>query len=389
MIYLNNFSALSCLGQDEEESKCTLNNNQSKYLTKRNGYLIGNQSAFLGKLTFVKEIPSEQPNYCRNIQLVNLCLQKIDELILDCIKVYGKNKVGVVIGTSTSAISDVEYFAQKHYISKQKIPADERVYEVGCISEYIKKRYDLSAPCYTIATACSSSGLALISACQLIKSGICDVVISGGTDSLSKITVNGFNSLGVLSKDLCIPFHKNRHGMNIGEGTALTIVSREKITDNPISLIGYAASTDGYHMSTPEPNGIYASKAMTDAMNMAHISKDEIGYINMHGTGTLLNDSMEGKAIKQIFNDSVPVSSSKHLTGHTLGAASIIEAYVCNLILTNNLALPYHNYKSEDYSSEFGEINLITSPNIRPKTNIIMSNSFAFGGNNVSLIFKR
>ena len=385
MIFLNDFSILSCLGATDLESIETLKNNKSKYLKETSGYLINNESAFLGKLPFVTD--TQEQETCRNILLLDQCLQKLDPLIERIISKFGKNRVGTIIGTSTSAISDVENFAENHYQQNIKLPYDKRVYEVGCLSKYIKNRYQLSAPCYTIATSCSSSGRALISASQLLESDLCDAVIVGGTDSLSKITVNGFNTLGALSKEQCQPFNKNRQGINIGEGTGLTIATKEPVSDNSIKLISYGATSDAYHISAPEPTGSMAIKTMEQALRMAHLTPHDIGYVNLHGTGTKLNDSMEGCAIEKLFGKSVPVSSTKHLTGHTLGAASIVEAYICNLILQHNLELPYHNYDETEYVEEFGGINLITKNNQKLNKKIIMSNSFAFGGNNVSLIF--
>lgn len=386
MIYLNNFVALSCLGATDEESADSLQLNHSRYLMQNSEYLLNNESSVLGKLTFIGDTTENES--CRNILFIDQCLKTLEPVILNIIEQFGAARVGVVLGTSTSAISDVENKAQNNYRMDLKLPFDKRVYEVGCLSKYIKKKYRLTAPCYTIATACSSSGRALISACQLLESNLCDAVIVGGSDSLSKITVNGFDSLGALSREHCIPFHKNRKGINIGEGICLAIASKTQLSENAVKLIGYGSSSDAYHISAPEPSGKMAIEAMQKAIKMAGIHPQDIGYANLHGTGTVLNDSMEANAICAVFGNKIPVSSTKHLTGHTLGAASIVEAYICYLILRDNLALPYHNYKESDYRDEFDSIDLVTEPGRKIDKKIIISNSFAFGGNNISLIFK-
>lgn len=386
MIYLNDFASLSCLGATNEEAISTLSINKSSYLKQYEGYLADQQSANLGKLIFVEDQPDLDT--CRNIQFLDRCLLKLEPLIQVASQKFGLNRIACVIGTSTSAITDVENAAAHNYQVNAKLPYDRRIYEVGCLSKHIKQKYNLTAPCYTIATACSSSGRALISAAQLLEADLCDAVIVGGSDSLSKITVSGFNALSALSKEQCLPFHKDRNGINIGEGVALTIATKLPLCDSYIKLIGYGATSDGYHISAPEPSGEMAIVAMQAALKMAQLKPQDLGYINVHGTGTKLNDAMEGNAIYKLFGDQTPISSTKHLTGHTLGAASIVEAYICSLILNHNLDLPFHNYTDAEYKEEFSNINLITEPHKKLSNNLIMSNSFAFGGNNISLIFQ-
>ncbi len=385
MIYLNAFHALSPLGKDREETIKNLSLCKASYFKKLSGYLPDNLSGELAKLPFT--LPKLSMNDCRNNQFLASCIESIRETIDIAIKRYGNDRVGAVVGTSTSAITDVEENVLNKFKQDKTFIFDKRVYEIGNVSAFIRDYLNLKGPCATIAAACSSSARAFISAAEYLNSGLLDAVIVAGTDSLSRVSVGGFYSLGALSLEHTIPFHKNRNGINIGEGAGIVIASRERLSDDAVLLLGYGATSDAHHISAPEPEGIMASRAMEKALDMAHLKADDIGYVNLHGTGTKLNDAMEGKAIARIFGKRVPVSSTKHLTGHTLGAAGIVEAWISALLLTEDLSLPYHQYEPSDWEEEFPNINLLTTPNHKLERPYIMSNSFAFGGNNVSLIF--
>lgn len=381
-MYLNGLNALSSLGCNESEIVKNLNSGTNAYFENRVGYLPKAQVAYLGKLPFIAE-NCEHRNNC----LADLCIAKLDPLIMQAKNLFGANRLGLVVGTSTSAISDVELFQAQNPSKDGRLTYNREVYEIGSISEYLRHKHNILGPCYTVATACSSAAHALISAYSLIEAGLCDAVIAGGTDSLSQVTVGGFHALGALATDPCLPFHRDRHGINIGEGAGFTLVTKAPLEPNALKLLGFGTTSDAHHISAPDPSGKMGIMAVQKALAMASLKPSDIGYVNMHGTGTRLNDAMEGNIIRSVFSSSVPVSSSKHLTGHTLGAAAIVEAYICKLILQQDVNLPWHPYKADDYQEEFGDLNLVTEPNIKAKTCVIMSNSFAFGGNNVSLIF--
>lgn len=383
MICLNGFACISPLGENKDEAIATLQSQKSKYMDYIGGFLPQGQKAYLGSLPF--ELPSDCD--CRNSSMLQKCTNELDSVLQLALNKYDKKRIGVVIGTSTSAITDVEQSVIKNYQENLKLFYDNRLCEIGNLSDFIKNRYKLEGPCYTVATACSSGGKALVSGAELLKSGVCDVVIVGASDSLSKITVSGFFALGALSIDPCQPFALNRCGINISEAAGITIMSKEPLTDDYIKLLGYGMTSDGYHISAPEPTGTEGINAVNAAMKMAGVFPKDIGYVNMHGTGTKLNDSMEGNIIRGVFGNSVPFSSTKHITGHTLGAAAIVEAYISWLILNNNLDLPYHPYNYNEIDDEFKALNILHTFGNKLKTPIIMSNNFAFGGNNISLIF--
>lgn len=253
---------------------------------------------------------------------------------------------------------------------------------------FIKDYLQLQGPAYCVSTACSSSGKVFASARSLIENDLCDAVIVGGSDSLCDMTLNGFDSLEAISSELCLPFSANRKGINIGEGAALFIMSRQK---SQVALLGVGESSDAHHISAPHPEGAGAVSSMQMALSDAGISSNDVGYLNLHGTGTELNDLMEGKAVHQVLPTTTIVSSTKPLTGHTLGAAGATELAFCWLALNQQgpkYSLPKHAYDGH-YDQEIPPLTLASSETHCSDLSIAMSNSFAFGGNNVSVIIGR
>jgi 3-oxoacyl-[acyl-carrier-protein] synthase-1 len=248
-------------------------------------------------------------------------------------------------------------------------------------ANFLAEQLGVTGPAYGISTACTSSAKAIASGARLLKSGMVDLVIAGGVDSLCNFTVAGFSSIESISKDRCNPFSVNRSGINIGEGCALFLMSRE---ESDISLTGWGESSDGYHISAPEPNGIGATLAINSALKMANMCETQIQYINLHGTATYQNDLMEANLINRL-NFKALVSSTKSLTGHTLGAAGAIEAAICCLTLTDNGRLPPHIWDGS-YDPELPILNIANPLPNAPK--VVMTNNFAFGGNNTSLILE-
>ena len=382
MIYLNGLNSISPLGGNLTEELAILKANKSPYLRKIAGFLPENEEATLGELSFIDS------SFSRNISLAKECLKPLSTIIKEVKKEVEPGRIGLLIGSSTSLISDVERRAKNSYShERDQIAFDCDLYEIGSISSVLKELLAIKGPCYTIATACSSGARVLMSGARLIKSGLCDAVIVGAVDCLSYITVSGFYALGALSKEQTIPFHKDRHGINIAEGAGFCVLSTKKYEEKPLKLLGFGAMIDGFHISAPREDGLIAMKAINAALDMANLRTQDIGYVNLHGTGTKLNDAMEGNIIRTIFKDKTLVSTSKHITGHTLAAAGMCEAYIIKLMLEHNLPAPYQDYDISDFKEEFGDINLAYRPQMYPGSNIIMSNNFAFGGNNASLIF--
>ncbi len=243
----------------------------------------------------------------------------------------------------------------------------------------------------TISTACSSAANAVMLGCRMIKHGMLDRAIVGGVDSLSKFTFNGFNTLMILDKEWCKPFDENRKGLNLGEAGAFIVIESEaalkKRNGKALARVtGYANSNDAYHQTASSPDGIGATEAIKQALEMSGLTPSQIDYINMHGTGTPNNDQSESKATVTVFGDAVPkFSSTKAYTGHTLAAAAGVEAVISVLSLQHNKIFPNLNFTTP--IAEFGltPVTKVTDHEI----NNVLSNSFGFGGNCSSLIFSK
>lgn len=322
----------------------------------------------------------------RNNRLVLHCLEQLSAPITQLLAKHPAHRIGVIIGTSTSGIAEGEKALQQH-ISAGTFPGpfNYSQIEMSSPASFIKDYFKLKGPAYSISTACSSSGKVFASARSLIDNNICDAVIVGGSDSLCDMTLNGFDSLEAISSELSLPFSANRQGINIGEAAALFIMSREPAT---VALLGVGESSDAHHISAPHPDGQGAAAAMLNALSDAKLAPIAIDYLNLHGTGTELNDLMEGKAVAQVLADSTVVSSTKPLTGHTLGAAGATELAFCWLLLTQH-GTPYRypkHYYDGHYDDKIPPLNLANEQTRNQPLRVTMSNSFAFGGNNVSVI---
>jgi 3-oxoacyl-[acyl-carrier-protein] synthase II len=243
----------------------------------------------------------------------------------------------------------------------------------------------------TISTACSSAANAVMLGCRMIKHGMIDRAVVGGVDSLSKFTFNGFNTLMILDKEWCKPFDENRKGLNLGEAGAFIVIEGEaalkKRNGKALAKVaGYANSNDAYHQTASSPEGLGATTAIKEALEMSGLSPGQIDYINMHGTGTPNNDQSESKASVNVFGSHVPkFSSTKAYTGHTLAAAAGVEAVISVLSLQNNKIFPNLNFSTP--ISEFGLVPVTSVTDHQMKN--VLSNSFGFGGNCSSLIISK
>lgn len=349
-----------------------------------------------GMETVVGKARGERPSLPARLQAYdsgNNCLALsvltvIEAEVRQAIETYGAERVAVIAGTSTSGIADTET-ALAAMQDAGDFPASYNycTHEAGNISVFVAEYFGTHGPSYTISTACSSSGRVFLAARRLLRSGLADAVIVGGADSLCQLTLNGFHGLDAMSDRLCNPFSDNRKGINIGEAAAFMLLSLEPsgTSDTQVALLGAGDSSDAHHISAPHPEGRGAEEAMRKALADAGLSPEAIGYINAHGTATPLNDAMEAAAIHRVFGDQVPVSSTKPLTGHTLGAASAVEAAICWQVLQEPLPIPAQ-VNDDVRGTELAPIMLV-KPGMMLSQPAIMSNSFAFGGNNISLIF--
>ncbi|WP_119343677.1 beta-ketoacyl-[acyl-carrier-protein] synthase family protein [Facilibium subflavum] len=387
-IYLNDCGIICALG----DSKASVAKNLLANAQRLVAYdkLFTHRSSYIGQVDgTLPSIPKTLQDFdCRNNRLLMHAYLQIKPAIDNLIHQYGARRIGIILGTSTSGILEGEK-AYAQYTQQGYFPKGfhYKQQEFGQISRFLAKLIGVQGPCYTISTACSSSGKAFMAAKRLIQSDFCDAVIVGGADTLSALPLNGFDALDSVSSSICRPFQQTRDGINIGEGAGLFIMSKQP---GEISLAGGGESSDGFHITSPDPEGSGAKKAMQRALDDAGIDKSLIGYINAHGTATPKNDAMESKAIFEVFGGKTQVSSTKPLTGHTLGAASVIELALCWLLLSktyNPDRLLPAQFQNDDYDQNIAPI-CLTKGNTHWQTPYFMSNSFAFGGNNVSLIIK-
>ena len=327
---------------------------------------------------------------CRNNQLLLAALSQIQGTVDSMIKKFGAERVGVVLGTSTSGVRNTELALESvARFNKKPEQFHYKQQQLAGGADFLAHLLGLKGPAYAISTACSSSGRAFASARRLIALDLCDAVIVGGADSLCRFTVNGFEALESVSAGLCKPFGLHRDGINLSEAVALFVLSKE---EGPVQLQSIGASSDAYHFSAPDPDGAAVIMAMEMALNDAQMNPAEIDYINLHGTATPLNDAMESKAVQQVFGDTVAVSSTKGMTGHALGAAAALELGLCWTMLTQTDAqghLPA-NINGDELDADLPALNFVLpGQKLGRRVNSCQSNSFAFGGNNISIIVSR
>lgn len=304
---------------------------------------------------------------------------------------HADNRTALISATTVGGMDKTE---QYYYDYLENDKYNHYVYTHGCNdhSEMIAEQLGIHDYLSTISTACSSSANAIMLGVRMIKHGLVDQVITGGTDALTKFTINGFNSLLILDKEACRPFDRSRRGLNLGEGAGYLILESEEFAlkhnkEIQCEISGYANANDAYHQTASSPEGDGAYQAMSEALAISGLDPEEIEYINAHGTGTDNNDITEGTAIGNLFKNRIPlVSSTKPFTGHTLAAAGVIEAIISILTIQNNLVFPNLNYTEKIEEIKF-------EPETRLRKNLeinhVLSNSFGFGGNNSSLILSK
>lgn len=311
----------------------------------------------------------------------------VDKLDLSRFK---KDEIAIVIGTTNSGIEEFETTENKHHA------------ELGNPAEFLKWYLGTTNYSACVSTACTSGAKAFSTARKLLQNGVCKAVIAGGIDTLASMPSYGFHALEVLSHEKTNPFSKNRSGISLGEGGALFVVTKTaefldaktqrseeaKSVSEAVKcalLLGIGETSDAYHSATPDPDGTQAVNAIQLALKNANLKPEDIDYINLHGTGTISNDLMEANAIYKVFGDKVPASSTKPLTGHCLGAAASIEAFICYQILKGERNLPIHKFDGE-YDENLPKINLVNEKTPQKNIKTCMSTSFGFGGTNAVMI---
>lgn len=325
----------------------------------------------------------------RNNALLALALEPIRATVEGAIARFGSHRVGIAVGTSTSGVGESEA-AQCAYRRDGRWPVGFHYaqQEMGTPARFLATVLGISGPAQVISTACSSSAKALATAARMLRSGMVDAVLAGGADSLCAFTIAGFSALGSVSAERCNPFSRNRSGINIGEGAALFLMTRD---EGPVRLAGWGETSDAHHMSAPDPSGRGAESAISDALRCAGITSTDIDYVNLHGTATPHNDAMEAMVMSRLLPSDTPMSSTKPLTGHALGAAGAIEAALCWLSLADNpqQRLPPHWWDGEADPELPGFRPVQPGQSSARALRYALSQSFAFGGSNAALVLGR
>ena len=352
-------------------------------------------STYIGRVEGIEQAPvsGELAHFdCRNNRLALLALQQDDfEAAVGRARVqYGADRIGVIIGTSTSGILETEHAYSQLDPESGTLPQDfisrhRYTHSTFSVAHLVRLRLQLHGLALVISTACSSSAKVFASASRYIDAGLCDAVVIGGVDSLCLTTMYGFASLELESPKPCRPCDVSRDGLSIGEAAGFALLERNNIDthSDAVTFLGYGESCDAHHMSHPHPSGAGATLAMQQALNSGNLHGKTIDYVHLHGTATKANDKTEDQAVNSVLGPHIPCSSTKGWTGHTLGAAGAIEAVIAALCLQHQFLPGTLNTQNVDPSF----VSDVLLDNHERPVKRILSNFFGFGGNNCSLIF--
>jgi 3-oxoacyl-[acyl-carrier-protein] synthase-1 len=320
---------------------------------------------------------------CRNNRLAEFALAQdgFEEAVAASVRRHGARRIGVFLGTSTAGVHSTELAYRARGDELPEWFVQRYTQNVYSITDFVTRRLGLGGPALTISTACSSSAKVFAAARRAIEAGHCDAALVGGVDSLCLTTLYGFNSLQLVSADICRPADSARNGISIGEAAGFALL--DPALESGHQLLGYGETSDAHHMSTPDPSGGGAAASMRAALALANLPPSDIDYVNLHGTGSVANDISECRAIVSVFGAGTPCSSTKGWTGHTLGAAGIVESAICLLALERGFLPLSLNTVQKDPAIEAGI--LMETRQASPRR--VLSNSFGFGGSNCSLIF--
>lgn len=324
---------------------------------------------------------------CRNNRLAELALRAdgFGDAVRAAAARWGAQRVGVFLGTSTSGILQTELAYRARDAATGALPDwlhYGQTHNTYSVARYVRAALDLTGPAHVVSTACSSSAKVYAAAERMIRLGLVDAAVVGGVDSLCMTTLYGFQALELTSGAICCPWDATRAGLSIGEAAAFALLERDAA--RPMGwLLGAGESSDGHHMSSPHPEGAGAALAMRAALAQAGLQPGQVDYLNLHGTGTPGNDAAEDQAVCAVFGTTLPCSSTKGYTGHTLGAAGGVEASIALLALQHGLAPPNLNLQTQDPALH---AHILRTPLQQP-LQVVASNSFGFGGSNACLVF--
>lgn len=383
-IYVRSFSSISALGRGLDAQDANLRKGISPGMGRSGAWRKHQAAAYVGTVPGDFSPVSDKVHDTRNNRILQACVDEIASEIRSCIDTVGPERFAIIAGTSTSGIAEAEtalFSSPPGSISKEY---DYSRQEFGSPADFLRDLLKTTGPTYALSTACTSSTNAFASARRLLRHGLADAVLVIGADSLCRTTVEGFISLEAVSDDCCLPMSANRRGINIGEGAGAFLLTTEQ---GPIELLGVGESCDAFHLSSPDPQGRGAEAAIRAALKDADLAPEDIGYVNLHATGTQKNDEMESLAMARVFPAGVDCSGTKALTGHALGAAGALEAAICCLAIMHDMHPPHVWDDKPDPKLPALRLSK-TGQSFEPRSRrICMTNNFAFGGSNVSLIF--
>lgn len=392
-LLLSAYTATTCLGRGLDATRAALRTGRSGLAPCT--FETVQLDTWLGEVPGVddEKLPAALARYdCRNNRLTQMGLETdgFADRVRTAIARYGRTRVGVFLGTSTAGILQTELAYRRRDPATGALPDDfhyRTTHNSFSLAEFTRDYFGLEGMAMAISTACSSSAKVFAAAARQLELGSIDAAIVGGVDSLCLTTLYGFASLQLTSSQPCRPYDAERNGISIGEGAAFALLERTEApagTSAPgaVLLLGTGESSDAYHMSSPHPEGLGAQLAMQAALRSAGLETADIDYINLHGTSTPANDAAEGKAVTTLFGNTVPCSSIKGATGHTLGAAGAVEAIVCALAITDGFLPGSPGTQTLDPTIPVDYLKQGKAGTVRHA----LSNSFGFGGSNCSLI---
>lgn len=385
-IHVINYQSTSAAGLNLADLRVALEQQTSGL--RKNDFPQSSLKTWIGRVSQIDDIDLGEWQ-SRNNALAHIGLQQGELLThIEALKVrFGAQRLGLVMGSSTSSIDRTEtaYTDLDEAGMLKPNYQQEKVHNPHAPSLFVAHTTGITGPSMTINTACSSSAKVFASGARWLESGLVDAVLVGGVDTLCLSVLHGFDSLQLVSENPCRPFDVHRDGINLGEaaGYALLMRAGESEHTTGIKLVGYGESSDAYHMSHPHPEGLGAELAMSDALTMSGLQAAQIDYINLHGTSSRANDTIEGALISKLFPHTTQCSSTKGWMGHTLGAAGITEALIAFDTIHTGLIPGSMNLHELEEGMQLS----IQAANIKRNVQHVMSNSFGFGGNNCCLVF--
>ena len=393
-IVVTGIGIISSIGKNAEETLNSLVNKRSGIgpisildTIHKNDFVLGEVKLTQDELLDLAKVDPKLPWTRTALLAVIAARQAVEDAGLNP---GSGDRVGIVSATTVGGMDRSELF-YKDFLHKEEANPYIDTHHAGNSTEKIAETLGITDYVTTISTACSSSLNSIMFGARLLKKGIVDKVVVGGTDALSKFTLNGFNTLMILDKNLCRPFDETRTGLNLGEGAAYLVLETEDAAQKSNKHIyaevsGYANANDAFHQTASSEDGIGPFLAMENALKVAGLKPDQIDYINVHGTGTGNNDLTEGVAIQRLFKNKVPqFSSTKAYTGHTLGAAGTVESIISILALENNLVFPNLNF-----GQQMNELEITPETTVSEKEIFhVLTNSFGFGGNDSSVLLSK